>query len=216
MILLDGAPKAFNPGVVCCSSFSIHRYFNALFFHEIAPRERSVLRSLVRIDDLRSSIKVNSFFHHLDAPCCFQRVADAPSKYFAAVNVHHRRQVQKTPAHRDVGNVGASDLIGARNLHSTKQIRLDVLGQSQLGKIPPRINGTVPHHTEQATYALGINVIVMIFQQVHHDPYALRRVGQQVLVHDAHYLQIFRTFLLGCVVKLATRHRQKLALLAYR
>ena len=133
MILLDGAPKALNPGVVRSPSFSIHGYFYALFFHKIAPGEGGVLRPLVRIDDFWKPVAINGIFHYFKAPRSFQRIANAPGKDFSAVHVHYSCQVQKSSAHRDVGDVGAPDLIGACNLHSSKQIGFDVLGQSQFG-----------------------------------------------------------------------------------
>src|SRR5690242_7617405 len=69
------------------------------------------LAALVGIEDFRSAIARERFLECLDAKIGVERVGEAPGQHRAADPVHDHHQVEKALGHRDVGDVGAPDLI---------------------------------------------------------------------------------------------------------
>ena len=70
----------------------------------------------------------------LDAKARVQGVRQSPSQHMPTRPIHDRHQVKEASAHRDIGDVGAPDLIGPVDRHALEQIRVDpVLGMRLAG-----------------------------------------------------------------------------------
>jgi hypothetical protein len=48
----------------------------------------------------------------------FHRVGKFPAEHEAAEPIHHRDQVEKPAAHRNVSNIGAQDVVGPKDFHA--------------------------------------------------------------------------------------------------
>ena len=118
VVLFDGSPESFYPRIVPASAFTVHGDFDAFLFQERSPHERGVLRSLIGIHDLRTSIPINRLFQDTFTPSGFYGVADPQSEDLTGVHFHNSGEVEKTAAHGDVCDVGTPNLIGSGDLQS--------------------------------------------------------------------------------------------------
>ena len=92
-------------------------------FREDLARE---LRSLIRVEDLRSAM-LQSFLQGLNAKLHVHAVGQLPNQYVAAVPVHRRRQIQISPTHRNERDVARPHLIGTDGFNTAKQVRINLV-----------------------------------------------------------------------------------------
>ena len=111
VVVLEAFPEAFDPGVVGCSTLSVHRYLDASAAQELCPQGTGVLGALVRVNNLRTSIVVDSRLEYLHTPGSLQRVAQPPGQYFSAIHIHDGSQIHESLSHGDVGDVRTPYLI---------------------------------------------------------------------------------------------------------
>ncbi len=75
------------------------------------------------------------------------RVGEPPGQDLSAVPVHHRSQKQESAAHLQVGDVEGPDLIGAVDLQTSQQVRIDLVSRMTLGSVGlsvDRLNAVLP------------------------------------------------------------------------
>ena len=84
------------------------------------------------IHDLRRAELVDHFVQSLEAKLGLQRVGDAPGQHLAGEPVHGGHQIEEALSHRQIGNVGAPDLIGPVDPQSAEQIGVGLVA---LGKL---------------------------------------------------------------------------------
>ena len=77
----------------------------------VGPIKGGELAALVGIHDLGRAELMDRLVQRLEAEVGLQRVGDAPGQNLAREPVHDGHQIEKAAALRDVGNVGAPDLI---------------------------------------------------------------------------------------------------------
>ena len=120
-----------------------------------ASRRRAVkgeageLAALVGVEDLRRAIRGQGLIQRVRAEARVQRVRQPPSQHVAARPVHDRHQVEEAAPHRDVGDVGAPDMVRPLDPQIPQQIRVNpVLGVRRAG---PRRPDRPPEDPEGAS-----------------------------------------------------------------
>lgn len=116
VFLLYGTPESLYPDVVLTSSTAIHTNLDAMTREQILPPLRGVLRSLVGIDYLRSTIHPDAVLLQLITVVCRERVGEPPANDETAVHVDDCVEVHEAVFHRDVGDVCAPHLIRTDNV----------------------------------------------------------------------------------------------------
>jgi hypothetical protein len=105
-LVLHCAPQSFNKHVVQPPPFAIHAYSHPRAFQRSYPSLARKLAALIRVEDFRSSsCNSEGFLKCLQAEPPLQCVRELPRQHRSRTPIHHRHQVRKTFAHRDVGNV---------------------------------------------------------------------------------------------------------------
>lgn len=87
VFLLDSAPETFYPNVVFAASSSVHAYLYAIR-QQFLPFLRSILRALVRVNNLRSPPHSYAVLYQFLAVVGRKRVAQPPANYKATVHVY--------------------------------------------------------------------------------------------------------------------------------
>ena len=113
--------------------------------------EAGELAALIGIENLRLAMASQRLIESLDAKARVQGVRQPPSQHMPTRPIHDRHQVKEASAHRDIGDVGAPDLIGPVDRHALEQIRVDpVLGMRITGAWRP-VDRLKPHQAHQTT-----------------------------------------------------------------
>ena len=120
--ILQGPPEAFDEDVVEAAPLAVHRDPGADPLQPVGPCEGRELRALIGIHDVRWAELVDRLVQRLDAEVGFQRVGDAPGQHLSGEPVHDSDQIQEALFHRQIGDVGAPDLIGPLHPQAAQQI----------------------------------------------------------------------------------------------
>ena len=146
------------------------------------------------------------------AEACVQRVRQLPGQNIPARPVHDRHQVKEATVHRDVGDVGAPDLVRPLDRQAPQQIRVNpVLGVRIAGARRP-INRLKPHQAHQTTGPAAPDANALSAQMTDHLAGAIKRILQEQLVDPTHQRQGLRALALRCVVERGAPDRQQAAL----
>ena len=167
VIVFQRSPEPFDPYIVQGSSLAVHRDLYPLGLEVLGPEGTGVLAALVRVQDLRFTVRSNGFLQDFPAPGGGQRVADAPSDDFTAVYIHDCSQIHKAVTHRDVGDIRTTDLIRAGYCQTFQQIRFNEHLHAGLGQVFPPVDRLPSHDLQQAPDSLGTNRIVFCDQEQH-------------------------------------------------
>ena len=101
------------PRVVEVSGFAVHRDFGFCPLQPVGPVEGCELGALIGVHDFGRTELVDRLVQRFEAEVRLQRVGDAEGQNLAREPVHDGHQIKEAFPHRDVGNVGAPDLIGS-------------------------------------------------------------------------------------------------------
>ena len=144
---------------------SIHTLYRALPLSSIeirmswlsrylSPKNAGILRSLVRIYDLRFIMCFDSFLQYIFTPLRTHRVTDPPADDLAGVYINDGCQIHKPSFHRHIRNVGTPYLVCMGDRKTPEQIRPDELFQSLFGPILPAVDRLPTHQLQQPADAL--------------------------------------------------------------
>ena len=146
------------------------------------------------------------------AEACVQRVRQPPSEDVAARPVHDRHQVEEAAPHRDIGDVGAPDMVRPLDRQAPQQIRVDpVLGVGRAGARRP-IDRLKPHQAHQTTGPAAPDANALSAQVTDHLAGAVKGILQEQLVDPPHQRQGLRALPLRLVVERRAPDRQQAAL----
>ena len=111
-LVLERFPETLDEHVVAPRTFAVHAERDAMFIsnqgNEIVIGE---LRALVGVEYLRSSVRFDRFAYGINAEVGRQRVRKSPRQHSARCPIKNGKKIDKTLAHRDVGDVGAPYVI---------------------------------------------------------------------------------------------------------
>jgi len=95
------------------------------------------LAALVGVDDRRRAVARQGLLQRVRAETRVQRVRQPPGQDLADRPVHDRYQVEEAAAHRDVGDVGASDVFRPFDRQVAQQIWLNRCSRCGAPDRPP-------------------------------------------------------------------------------
>ena len=182
------------------------------------------LGTLVRIEDVGAS-QVERVLEGVYAEIRVQRVAHPPGQHIpacsaghcagrSAIPVHHGHQVHKALGHRNVGDVAAPDLVGARDGHASQQVGIDAMGRLGLAGVRTRIEGFQTHFAHQSLHALAVDLVSLALQTGGHSSGPIEGCLCVLPVDQTHQEQVLRGFACRLVVETGPGQAKQLALSA--
>ena len=147
--VLHGSPEPFDEDVVHPSAPPIHADLDLGVQQDTGEPGAGKLTALIGVEDLWFPEAVQGLFQGLDTEVRLHGVGQPPGQHFPSRPVHDRHEIQETPPHRNVGDVGAPDMIGSGNLQILQQVGIGRM--VRMGITGPRllVNGRQPHLRHQ-------------------------------------------------------------------
>ena len=106
-------PEPFDHPVVDPAAAAVHRDLHLGVAQHVGEAGAGELRALVGAEYLRWAVSGQRLFQCFDAETGIHRVRQPPVHQLPAVPVHDGDQVKEPAPHRNVGDVGTPNLIGA-------------------------------------------------------------------------------------------------------
>ena len=153
------------------------------------------------------------FLQSLDAKLGAEGVRQPPRQHGAAHPIHDYHQVKKAPSHRDVGDVGAPDLIDPLDRQPAEQIRVDFVRRSCLARARSLIDRHPRHEPPQTLDAFAIDQVTLGDQPCRHPARAVIGPSQILPIDQHHDRKILLADLGRPPVDRRARYRQQSALL---
>ena len=132
----------------------------------------------------------------------------------AGCPVHDRNQVQEPPLNRDVGDVGAPDLIGPVDHQVPQQIRVNPVFRVGIAGSWRLIDRLQAHQTHQTPNAMTADAKAFAAQLTHHLPGAVKWILEKQLIDAPHQRQVLRFLALRHVIERRPADQKKAALMA--
>lgn len=120
--ILEGPPQSFDHAVVSPCTFPVHADLDLCVCQHVDPRATGELAALVAVKDFRLTVLGNGLFQSVNAKICVHAVRQPPAQHFAAVPIHDGDKVQEPAPHRNIGNIGAPNLVRAVDHHVAQQV----------------------------------------------------------------------------------------------
>jgi hypothetical protein len=124
--VLQRSPQALDEYVVEGTAAAIHADRDAALFERRQKIGGGKLRTLIVIPDLGLAEAERGLLSG-KTKADLHRVGKLPTEHEATEPVHDGNQIKEPALHRNVGNIGAPDLIGANDRHIAQQVRIDPL-----------------------------------------------------------------------------------------
>ena len=124
-LVFNAPPEPLDKHVVTPRTPTVHRELRASFKHRIGELARSELAALISVDDFRCAEFRKGLFDDLDGVTRFKCRGRLVREHPAAGHINHRREIDETLRHRDVGRIQRPDLIGTRDRCVAQQVRVD-------------------------------------------------------------------------------------------
>ena len=190
LFILHTAPQPLDEDVVEPAALAVHADANAVGLQNAGELEAGELAALVGIEDFRPAILGDGLLERLDAKIRAHADRHAVRQYLAGRPVNNGNQIDETPTHRDVGDVGRPALIGTVDSEPPEQVRIDRVRRMGRAGIAPAIKGMDAHLGHQRAHMLSADT--MAFQPEHVAKHATAGKGevQMQLVHASHERQI--------------------------
>ena len=131
LLVLDAAPQPFHEDVVHAPAPAVHAHLNALRQQHAGEGLAGELAALVGVEDLWPTL-AQGLFQSRNTEVYLQGVGQPPSQHVAAVPVHDGHQVEETPSHGYVGDVGGPHLVDPVDLQPPEQVRQEIEMQKDL------------------------------------------------------------------------------------
>ena len=120
----------------------VHRDLDTGRPQALGEGEAGELAARIGIEDLRLAVAGQHLLERLDARTGVQGVRQTPGQHIPARPIQDRHQVKKAAPHRDVGDVGAPDMVCPHDRQTLEQIGVDpVLGMRFARAAPPLLTG---------------------------------------------------------------------------
>lgn len=78
--------------------------------------------STLGIENLGGAVTAQRFLQGLDTKVAVQRIRKLESEHFAAIPVHNGDQIQESPRHEEITDVGGPDLIRPVNCQALQAV----------------------------------------------------------------------------------------------
>ncbi len=110
-LVFERTPQQLDKNGVHAPAPPLHRDADAGRLQTPGEGEAGDLAALVGVEDLRRAVAIQGLLKRLDTEACVQRVRQPPGQDVPACPVHDRHQIQEAALHRDIGDVGAPDVV---------------------------------------------------------------------------------------------------------
>ena len=124
-LVFERAPQPLNEDVVHPAALAVHRDPDTSIFQHIGEGDAGELAALVGVEDLRRPVTRKCLFQGRHTKVRIKRVRQPPRQNLAARPIHDRDQIEKAAPHRNVGDVGAPDLVWPADDEPVQKIRID-------------------------------------------------------------------------------------------
>lgn len=115
--------------------------------------------------------------------------------------IHDRDQIQIAMLHRDIGDVGAPDLVGPRDLHAPEQIRIYPVGGMGIRGSGRLINRFQAHQPHKAANPVTAHQESLAPQLAYHLARAVKRIFHEQLIDPPHQRKIRFALAFGGVIE---------------
>ena len=119
-----------------------------------------------------------------------QGVGQPPGQHVAAVPVHDGHQVEETPSHGYVGDVGGPHLVDPVDLQPPEQVRIDLMPWVWLAGVGTPVDGLQAYQLHQPADPLAVDLVSVISEPGSHPSGTVERCLQVLLVYEGHQLQV--------------------------
>ena len=164
----------------------------ALLCHQIderpflGPGEGRELRPLIRIHDPGRAEAMDRLVQGLDAEVDLERVRDAPGQDLAGEPVHDGDEIEVALSHRQIGDVGAPDLIGPFHPQPAQQVGVGLMPLRRSAGVGLLVDRHQPHEAHQPPDALFVHGMAFVLQVPRHLPDPIERGLEELLVDHPH------------------------------
>ena len=191
-LVLERAPQSLNEDVVHAPAAPVHGDRGPGLLEAAGDLEAGELAALVGVEDLRPAGGVERLIQGLDAEPRIHGVRQPPGQDPAARPVHHRNQVKEAAPERDVGDVGAPDMVGALDGEALETVRIDPvfgMGRARLRRPVDRLQ---PHQAHEAPNPVTADDTPLAAQMTGHLTGPIERMFKEQLVDAPHQRQVGR------------------------
>jgi hypothetical protein len=147
---------------------------------------------MIGVHDLRRAELVDRLVQRLDAEVRLQRVGDASSQHLAAAPVHDGDQIEEALSHRQIGDVGAPDLVGPLHPQPTQKIGVGLVPLRGFAGVGFLVEWHQSHEAHQPPDALFVHGMALVLQVPGHLADAVERGVQKLLVDQQHEVEVHR------------------------
>lgn len=137
-LVFQCSPESLDEYVVQRAAFAIHADQNVAIFQLGREGQAGKLRSLVSIEYLWFiSGALERVQQSLNAETAVHCVRQLPREHVPTVPINHRNLVHEAFTHWDVRDVGAPNMVGMRDVHSSKQVGIYAMFSIDDGRLSP-------------------------------------------------------------------------------
>lgn len=111
VLIFERPPESFDDNIIHGSSLAIPADCDAFGFQDSGEYITGELATLIRVEDFGAPPSSDGLEKSVDAELRIQGIREPITKDFAAMPVQDRHQVDKPSFERNVGDVGAPDLV---------------------------------------------------------------------------------------------------------
>ncbi len=216
VLLLDAAPQSLDDDVVDPATLAVHADLDALVFQDIHEIGAGELAALVGVEDFRRAKLLDRFFQSLDAEVGRHADRHAVRQHLAGGPVENRDQIDETPLHRDVGQLGGPDLVRSVDRQALQQVRIDRVFRMRCAGVALAVDRCDLHLAHQRAGMLAADLDSFAVEHVAQHPGAGERKLQVQFVDPAHHGQVGRRYRLRQVIDVRARDVHQLGLATNR
>ena len=144
------------------------------------------MRPLIRVEDFRRCVSREGFLKRRDAEVGFHRVRQTPRQNLSRRPIHDGDKVKEAPPHRDVGDIGAPDLVGPPDGQMPQQIRVDLVSWMRRAGFWRLIDRGEANLAHQSADSFAAGPPAEAAQMSHHLARAVKRAVEKCLVDEPH------------------------------
>lgn len=156
VLVLDGAPEAFDEGIVQRTAATIHTDSDIALFQRRQEQLTGELRALIGVEDFRLRIRGESGIENLSAQPRIDCVRHGPAQDEAAEPVDDRSQVGEAILQPNIRNIAAPNVVDGVDRDIAQQIRMDLVAGRRLTQVSLGIDRRQPENTHQALNAFPV------------------------------------------------------------
>ena len=189
VLILDAAPQTLNKDVVQRTASAVHADLNTSCQHGVSEGVGCELSALIGVEDVRCALLEGLAQSH-QTELTIQGVGKLPGQHVTTVPVDDSYQVHEATSHRNVGDIGAPDLVRTGDLQSAQEIRVYSVPWSRFARVALGIERLQAHHLHQALDPFVIDQIPLAAQVSRHSWPAVERCPGVLLIDQAHEQQV--------------------------